>query len=218
MKTVTVAEMRELDRRATEEFGIPSLLLMENAGRGIAELIFNRFQGKRVAIFSGRGNNGGDGMVVARHLWNKGYEIVLFLLAEPGKLSSDSAINYAIIRKMTIPVQTVSEEASLSHAMKTMERSDVLVDALFGTGLSKSLSGLYETAVRIINLHHAVVAVDVPSGLDSDTGELHGVAVKACLTATLAFPKKGLFIGKGPEHSGKICVVDIGLPRNMVPV
>lgn len=214
MKSVTSQQMKALDEKAIHEYGIPSLLLMENAGRGIAELIFNAFRGRRVIVFCGKGNNGGDGLVAARHLSNRGFDVSVLLFTDPSALKNDPAVNEQIIRKMNIPCSIVAGGHEPVDYRSRLDRVDIVVDALFGVGLDKPLTGVYRDAVEAINQSgRNVVAVDVPSGLDSDTGAVLGVAVKASITATLACPKSGLFQGEGPQHAGKICVIDIGLPK-----
>ncbi|MBN1688508.1 MAG: NAD(P)H-hydrate epimerase [Candidatus Omnitrophica bacterium] len=216
-KSVSAAEMRELDRRAIEEFGIPSLLLMENAGRGISEVIHRNYHGKRICILVGKGNNGGDGLVVARHLWNHDFQVLVLLFADPEKLNPDPAVNYGIVSKMMIPCEVVTEKTDHAWLRGYFERSDVVVDALFGVGLSQPLTGIFEMGVKLANeIAKSVVAVDIPSGLDADTGEVLGCAMKATLTATLGLPKHGLFQGEGPRYAGRVCVVDIGLPKQIL--
>lgn len=209
--------MRELDRRAIEECGIPSLLLMENAGRGVAELIFASYKGRRVSIFCGKGNNGGDGLVAARHLHNRGFQVQVFLFAEPSALKEDPALNYRIVSKMKIPLQVFAGKVSAAETASLLSRTDIVVDALLGVGLNAPVTGALAEAIDGMNQGAKnIVAVDIPSGLDADTGKVLGCAVKASITATLGLPKKGLFEGDGPVHSGKICVVDIGLPRELL--
>ncbi len=229
MKTVTAREMQAIDRKAIEEYGIPGLILMENAGRGIAELIFHSFKVQHVCIFCGKGNNGGDGLVIARHLANRGFQVQVLLFAAPETLKADSAVNFDIVRKMGVFCQIIATHPNPlpegegrareieADLIRLTGRSELVVDALFGVGLEREVTGIYRTAIEVINkMERSVVAVDVPSGLDSDTGEIHGVCVKAYVTATLGLPKTGLLKGSGPEMSGKICVVDIGLPKQAV--
>lgn len=217
MKTVTARQMQELDQRAIREYGIPSLLLMENAGRGVAELIFHHFKGRKVTVFAGKGNNGGDGLVAARHLHNRGFSVYVLLFAQPENLKDDPAVNFRIISKMKIPYLVVEENSTISDFLPAVEKTDVIIDALFGVGLERPVGGIYIEAVKAINqAGRNVVAIDLPSGLNSDTGEILGAAVKASLTATLGIPKQGLFQGEGPKLAGKICVVDIGLPKELI--
>ncbi|MDD5217769.1 MAG: NAD(P)H-hydrate epimerase [Candidatus Omnitrophica bacterium] len=214
MRGVTAAVMQALDRKAIEEYGIPGLLLMENAGRGIAEFIFDLSRRCRVTVFAGKGNNGGDGFVVARHLANRGCQVLILLFGDAAKLKDDPAVNYAIAVRMKIPVVAVGEAVTKEELIAYVERSDVIVDALFGVGLHAPPAGNYRQAVEAINqAAKTVVAVDVPSGIHADTGEVLGCAVRATHTATLGLPKKGLFEGRGPEYAGKIAVIHIGIPN-----
>jgi len=214
MKPVSAAEMRRLDRAAIEDFGIPSLLLMENAGRGVCELILRDHRPCRTAIFIGKGNNGGDGLVVARHLANRGFQVRILMLEDPASLKSDPLANFRIVEKMKLPFQKVTDDLSEEVLLSLFSDAELIVDALLGTGLKSDLQGRYKTAVIAIhNAFKPVVSIDVPSGLDADSGMVHGVAVAASMTATLGLPKAGLFTGAGPRNSGKIEIVDIGIPR-----
>lgn len=213
-KAVTSKQMKELDRLATERYGIRSLLLMENAGRGIAEFIYSLCRDGRVTIVAGKGNNGGDGFVIARHLFNRGYAVLVLLAAEPALLKGDAKENYEILVKMKIPQRIMTEETSLNEVAGYFEKSDMLVDALFGVGLSKPVTGFYAALIEAMNRHKGImVAVDVPSGLNADNGQVMGVSVKATHTATLGLPKKGLMEALGPVHAGRVAVIDIGLPK-----
>ncbi|MBI3313297.1 MAG: NAD(P)H-hydrate epimerase [Candidatus Omnitrophica bacterium] len=214
---VTASQMKEIDRRAIEEFAIPSLLLMENAGRGIAELIFHRFKGRQITIFAGKGNNGGDGLVAARHLHNRGFSVYVLLFAKPENLKDDPALNFKILSKMKIPYLVVEDSATAQDFLPAVERTDIILDALFGVGLERPVTGVYAEAIQAINqAGRNVIAADIPSGLHSDTGEVLGIAVKAAMTATLGIPKQGLFSGQGPSFAGKVAVIDIGLPKNLL--
>ncbi len=214
MKVVTASEMKSLDRAATQEFGIPSLLLMENAGRGIVdqmEQALGPMRGKRVVVFSGSGNNGGDGLVAARHLTMRGAHVAVFLLAPPRKVAGDAAISLAIWQKMGGRIQyDLADAASLI-------RESIIVDALLGTGLSHPVSSVYAEAIALINRSgRPVVSIDIPSGICADTGAALGTAVRADYTSTLAMPKRGLFVQDALEHRGKLGVVDIGLPKALI--
>lgn len=217
MKPVASDVFRKLDRTAIQDYFIPGLLLMENAGRAVSDAIARDFPPCRVLIFVGKGNNGGDGFVVARHLVNRGYPVQILLLTDPSQLKEDPLLNFRIVGKMGIPtaclLETVSQEAVLAFC----QNSEVMVDAIFGIGICKPVRGIFETAIRAINLSgKKVYSIDVPSGLDADTGRVHGVAVRATKTVTLALPKTGLFEGEGPDHAGAIEVADIGLPNELL--
>ena len=213
LKTVTSAQMQELDRKAAEVFGIPSQTLMENAGRACADFIAVRHpaSGKTV-IFCGKGNNGGDGLVMARHLARRGWKVSVALLADPAVLKPGPLANYQAAMKLGIPVTTVP-----GTVLEALKSADVVVDALFGIGLSRPLTEPYLAAVDLMNqAGKPVYAVDVPSGLNADTGEICGAAVRAAVTLTLGLPKTGLYTGQGPAYAGEIAVLDIGLPEALI--
>ncbi|MFH1799917.1 MAG: NAD(P)H-hydrate epimerase [Candidatus Omnitrophota bacterium] len=213
---ISTAEILKMDESAIQDYSMPGLLLMENAGRSVSEIIFKEYKPCKVLIFVGKGNNGGDGLVVARHLANHGYSVQVALFEDPASLKDDPLLNFSIINKMNIPwtlIEAISEEEICAYCKK----SELVVDAIFGVGIHSSVGGIFEKAIRAINgSQRPVVSIDIPSGLDADTGQVHGVAVKATKTATLSLPKHGLFEGEGPGHAGKIEVADIGIPRDLL--
>ncbi len=214
MKLVTAAEMRELDRRTIEEMGVPSLVLMENAGRTTYEILrreFPELEGP-VAVVAGRGNNGGDGFVVARYLANAGFFVMVFLLDAKAQVKGDARVNLEILERMKVDVVEVLGESDLSPVVHHLSRADLIVDALLGTGLNAPVKGLM--AALIQRLHHLrppILAVDIPSGLSADTGEPLGAAVEADVTVTYGFPKIGQILPSGRGHVGSLWVVDIGI-------
>jgi len=213
---VSVEEIRRIDQSAIQDYGIPGLLLMENAGRSVSDVISREYKPCKVLIVTGKGNNGGDGLVVARHLANRDYSVRVVLLVDPVRLGADPRLNFSMVNKMNIPwvlMATASEE----KISKLCQESELVVDAIFGIGIHSPVRGIFEKAIRAINeCQRPVVSIDIPSGLDADTGQVHGVAVKATKTVTLALPKRGLFEGEGPGYTGKIEVVDIGIPRELL--
>ena len=216
MNTVSTAEMQALDQRAQKEFGIPALLLMENAGRGVAELVFEMKRGRKIIVLAGKGNNGGDGFVAARHLHNKGFEVQVLLLAAPQDLKGDAALNFEILSRMKIPVTVFEKEMPPDFFLKLFKKADLIIDALFGIGLRAEISGVAAQVIAELNPSgRRVIAVDIPSGLDADTGKPRGIAVKATATACMGVIKKGLLASDGPKYAGKISVIDIGLPREL---
>lgn len=208
-KVVTAQEIKQLDKVAIERYGISSLVLMENAGRAVAQEVVKILKGRRkprVGIFCGSGNNGGDGFVAARHLVNLGIRVDIFLLGRAA-LTSDAAVNYRILKRCGYKIQERVKTAAIRQC-------DVIVDALFGVGLNRDVVDPFKTAIETINAAgKRVVAVDVPSGLDATSGKIHGVCVKASRTVTFSFPKTGFFKNKGPQVAGKIIVADIGIPK-----
>ena len=173
MKLVTASEMRELDRRAIQELGIPSLVLMENAGRTTYQILRREFRGLQgeVAVVAGRGNNGGDGFVVARYLANAGIPVAVFLLGPEEQVSGDARVNLEILAHLGIAVTEVLTEADLNPLIHRLAKAGLIVDALLGTGLNAPVQGLMAALMGRINLLRApVLAVDIPTGLSADTG------------------------------------------------
>jgi NAD(P)H-hydrate epimerase len=218
MKIVTATQMQTLDRRTIAEAQVPSLLLMERAGSGTADFIRDRFgplAGKRVTIVCGKGNNGGDGLVVARLLRRHRAIVTVLLLAPPADLSRDAKVMYR--RWLRAGGTATKAFRSADHVQSLFANSELIVDALFGTGLSTPVSGAYGEAIRLMNESgRAIVAVDMPSGIHADDGALLGCAVRASATVTFGLPKLGLYLGAGIDHAGFIHVVDIGIPAAYV--
>ncbi|MHB9058326.1 MAG: NAD(P)H-hydrate dehydratase [Bacillota bacterium] len=217
MKLATAAEMRGLDRMARDRYGIPGLLLMENAGRAIARevmalLVENGAPDRPlVSIWVGKGNNGGDGLCAARHLLELGTDVRVTLFAEAGAVRGDAAVNLDIARRLGIDVAERPDGPTGADCL-ALARSDVIVDALLGTGFSGPLRGFVAAAVVAINeSRRPVVSVDVPSGLDADTGR-GDPAVRATVTVTLGLPKRGLAVPPGLERVGRLIVAPISMP------
>ncbi len=217
MKLATSQEMRNIDRRAVRNFGIPGTVLMENAAAAIMaemERFFGGLAGLKVGILCGKGNNGGDGLALARRLRIRGVPVRVALLAPFATLQGEAKVNLAILRKTDVEIV---QNASTQAIASLVEWSDVLVDALLGVGLSSPLKGNYAFAVELLNAAgRPVVAVDVPTGVNSDTGEVMGSAVRADLTVTMALPKRGLVLFPGASHAGKVRVADIGIPPEVI--
>jgi NAD(P)H-hydrate epimerase len=211
-------EVRDLDRRAIEEYGVPGVVLMENAGKGCADLL--RALGVRgpVVICCGKGNNGGDGFVIARHLDNVQVAVRVLLFARAPDLAGDAAIHYEIIAKSGLPIVSLGTEP-LDHERLVSElaTAEWIVDALFGTGLSGPVRAPFDEIITGINSSRApVLAVDIPSGLDCDTGQPLGAAVRADHTATFVALKKGFANPAAQEWLGKVHVIHIGIPRALL--
>ena len=214
MKPVfTRAEVRELDRRATAEAGVPSLELMENAGRGATELALRCFPAaRRVAIVAGVGNNGGDGFVLARLLTAHGCDARVFLAGDRAQLQGDALTNQRAWVDAGGALATI-HEGSLGELERSLGEAELVVDALFGTGLARPLTGGAASVVEHMNASgKPLLALDLPSGIDADTGAPLGVAVRASVTATFAGLKRGLCTPRGMAHAGEIHVVPIGIP------
>ncbi|HTP66887.1 MAG TPA: NAD(P)H-hydrate dehydratase [Geobacteraceae bacterium] len=217
MKIVTGQTMQLLDRRAIGEFGISGLTLMENAGRRCAEAILDEFgkgPEKRAVIVAGKGNNGGDGYVIARLLRKKGWHVVTFILSPRDEIREDARTNLDLLGDMRVIF--CPEQGGLDRYAATLQKATVIVDAMLGTGLNSVVKGIYADAVGIINSSgRPVVAVDIPSGIDSATGAVLGCAIRADLTVTFALAKCGHMLYPGAEHSGRLMVADIGIPPEL---
>jgi hydroxyethylthiazole kinase-like uncharacterized protein yjeF len=213
-KAVTVKQIQNLDKIAIEKIGIPSLALMENAGRSVADEVVKRVKRIKapcVCIICGIGNNAGDGFVIARHLINAGIRIKVFLIGKGSQLKTDAAVNYRILKKMKYPVKEIRKVSS--SLTEDIKKADVVVDAVFGVGLNREVLDPFRSVIESINKNaRKVISVDTPSGIDGTTGKIYGVCVKADVTVTFSFIKKGFLKGQGPKYVGKVVVADIGIP------
>ncbi len=213
-EVLTAEEMRQRDERATSLFAIPSLLLMESAGRSVVETIereIGSLRSKSLLIFCGKGNNGGDGFVAARYALHSGAEVTVVLLSNPTEFTGDLKTNFDILRRSSHHHLRIVR--SFSASFRSVHY-DGIVDAMFGISFHGALTGEYAKIAKWINAQRKsfVVAVDISSGCNATTGEVQTIAVKADVTVTMGRPKTGMFLGKGTEHSGKIAVVDIEIP------
>lgn len=210
--------MQWLDRFAIERIGIPSLCLMENAGSKAAREIIKDIKRKKNAhacIFCGLGNNAGDGFVIARHLINAGVHAKVFLVGKSNGLKNDALINYRILKKCKYPVVEMAKIDK--NIQKEIKKADILVDALFGTGLSRVIHDPFKSVIEFLNkAKKKIIAIDIPSGLDGTTGEIYGICIKAQKTITFAYAKKGFTQKHGPEVTGKVVVLDIGIPKKLI--
>jgi NAD(P)H-hydrate epimerase len=219
IKAVTAQEMQQLDRRAVTEYGVPSLLLMENAGAETVRQMLATFPAlsrSRVLVLCGRGNNGGDGFVVARHLSNRGVMVRSFLLARRDDVKGDARVNLEILERMeAAPVEVPSAE-NLHVVADALETADVVVDALLGTGVQGPARGLVASAIDMVNRSgRPVVAVDIPSGLSADDPDPPGPAIRATLTVTMALPKRSLLLYPAASHVGVLRIAEIGMPSGL---
>lgn len=221
MKIVTAAEMRALDEAASAVYGIPSIVLMENAGLQVfAEIkeMLGEVKGKRVLVFVGRGNNGGDGFVVARHLINAGAEVKIFLLCRSEEIKGDAGVNFQICKQMRAKIYPLQNgERDLQKVNISLLYADLAVDAIYGTGFRGVVTGLAAEVIEILNRSgKPIVAVDLPSGLEADTGRVNGPCIGATRTVTFCLPKLGLLLEPGAEYVGKLRVADITIPQSLV--
>jgi len=223
---LTRAQAREVDRRAMDELDIPGVVLMENAGLNAADVVTGMLEargGEAVAVVCGGGNNGGDGYVIARHLFNAGRRVVVLSAADPAGLAGDAATNHTICQRMGVPVLRIDDERSLDEHGGKLSSADVVVDALLGTGFEAGggLRGHTAAVVEAVNAVSAkeagplVLAVDVPSGLDCDTGEVADPTVRADATVTFVAPKRGFAAEPAQACLGQLFVVGIGTPPGL---
>jgi len=215
IKVLTPEEMRRADRKAIEELGIPSLTLMERAGSGLAffleELYGEKLKSAKVAIFCGKGNNGGDGLVSAIHLHKKVKELNVFLLCDKTEFSGDA--QHQLKRAIGEGIQV----KSFKEFLKENHDFDIYIDAIFGTGFRGKLENQYLEVIEKINSQNGLkIACDIPSGVNGETGDVENTAFKADYTVTFAFPKTGLLLYPGKYYAGKIKIIDIGIPENIV--
>ena len=240
--SLTREAMREVDRRAIEEYGIPGVVLMENAGRGLTDEVGVALRGVLpdpdgdgcVAILAGKGNNGGDGFVCARHLINRGHEVRLLYVGDLDDAlvkaargqGGDWGINLHVLERMEARPRGAEDAAAIEAARDWLAEADVVVDALLGTGLSGPVREPYQTAIEVINALGAlggprgtgrpVVAADLPSGLDANEGRPLGAAVRAHRTVTFAARKKGFDAPGAAAYTGAVVVADIGCPASLL--
>ena len=236
-RTLTRDQIRQVDRLAVEEYGVPGIVLMENAGRNAARVIRHEVLAEptrgAVAIVCGGGNNGGDGFAVARHLANVGVGVELYLAVEPTRLTGDAATNWHIVERMGLPAFDVRTAEAIAAARERWRRSDAIVDALLGTGFSGQVRAPLDAVITAINAvratcaadpgaagaragHPVIVAIDLPSGLDADTGRPANAAVRADLTITMVARKAGFDQPGAADYTGRVVVVDIGAPRALI--
>jgi NAD(P)H-hydrate epimerase len=215
MKVSRVDEMRKMDRTAIDRFGIPEALLMENAGGALFWVIQREFgvNKKKFAVFCGIGNNGGDGFVVARKIHSNGGEVKVYVLGDRTKLKGAAKINADIVSRLPIAVQEITDAESIR---REIFHSHAIVDAIFGTGLTREVEGLYRDVIEMINQSKKVVfSVDIPSGIHGDTGQVMGASVGADFTVTFGLPKVGNMLYPGYEQCGKLYVTHISFPPSL---
>src|SRR5262245_4615239 len=220
MRVLNSAQMREADRRTIEEIGIPSLVLMENAGRQVVaaiEAVHGELLEGRVAVLCGRGNNGGDGFVVARTLIQRGVEVSVFLVGLVSEVRGDARINLEILGRLGLTIVEIADSQAWELHFSEIGHCTLIVDAIFGTGLNAPLAGLFGTVVAdVIASGIPVVAVDLPSVLSADSHEPIGDSIEAGMTVTLAAPKLSLVLPPAETRAGDIVIADIGIPNEVI--
>jgi len=216
---LTRAQVRTVDRRAIDEYSIPSIVLMENAGRNAAALINGwAATGETIAIVCGAGNNGGDGFVIARHLSNAGRAVEVLLAADPARLTGDAQTNHRIAERMGLPMTRFDTPVAITAAAARLAEATMVIDALLGTGFSGVVRPPLDAVIGAINAvsPERVVAIDVPSGLDCDTGTATGPCVHAGRTITFVAIKRGFLSPGADAHTGPVFVADIGAPMQLI--
>jgi len=214
---MTRDEVRAFDKWAINSLGIPGVVLMENAGRICAEFIAGKLREvdrPKVCIFCGTGNNGGDGFVIARHLSNSDFQVTIALCGDRNKVKGDAKTNLDILERVGHAVHTLDLDSDdiPGQVQAFAGGTDMIVDALFGTGLSGQLDGRYRQLIEGINLQRRpIVAVDIPSGLDCDSGQPLGAAIRATCTVTFVAVKKGFTITGAHDYTGEVFVASIGV-------
>lgn len=216
MIVVTAAEMQAMDRKTIDEIGIPGRVLMENAGRGATRAFLEHIyqNGDRpVGVLAGRGNNGGDGLVMARYLAQMGVDVRIFLTSTRDRLQGDAAANDRLLTALNIPVTEIPDAAGFADCQGGMRHCGYWIDALFGTGLNSDVRGYLRDVIQFVNqLQKPLLAVDIPSGLHSDTGHPCGICIQATVTATFGHPKIGHLLQPGAGFCGRVVLIDIGIP------
>ncbi len=213
-------QVRDVDRRAIEDYGLPGVVLMENAGRGCVDWLLELGVAGRVVICAGRGNNGGDGFVIARHLANRGKDVSVLLFCDPTVLQGDAAINFHVIERSGTEIRVITSALSDDDLNAVFGDTDWIVDALLGTGTRGALREPFPTIIRAINCSPArTLAIDLPSGLDCDSGTPvdpnDPIAVQADFTATFVARKSGFANPESVPYTGEIRIIDIGVPHSM---
>jgi ADP-dependent NAD(P)H-hydrate dehydratase / NAD(P)H-hydrate epimerase len=220
MRVLNTDQMREADRRTIHEIGIPSIVLMENAGRqavAAMEAAFDDLTSSHVAVLCGRGNNGGDGFVVARTLIQRGVETSVFLIGSVSDVQGDARTNIEVLGRIGLTVVEITSAQEWELHFSEISECEVVVDAMLGTGFHGELTGLLQTVVADVNASGVpVVAIDLPTGLSADTADFDGVAIEASMTVTLAAPKIPLIFPPADSHAGDLVIADIGIPYPVI--
>ena len=220
MRILTAAQMREADRYTIEEIGIPSLVLMENAGRQVVAAIEAAYEERldgRVAVLCGRGNNGGDGFVVARTLLQRGVDCAVFVIGAVAEVRGDARINLDILGRLGVAAVEINDEQTWELHFSEISQCTLIVDAIFGTGLKSGVAGMLETVIADVNASGIpIVSIDLPSGLSADTPHLIGDCIDASMTVTLAALKLPLILPPAEAYAGDVVIADIGIPTEVI--
>jgi ADP-dependent NAD(P)H-hydrate dehydratase / NAD(P)H-hydrate epimerase len=215
MKVATAAEMREIDRKTIGECGISGIVLMERAGLAVTGRIKELFGRRNVVVVCGKGNNGGDGLVIARNFHNEGWEASVVITSKPVDFKGDAVSQYKTA--VACGVKIFPAETLLSRPSSILTQHSIIVDAILGTGMQKNISGRLADVIELINRSGLpIVSVDIPTGISSDTGQVMGIAVRASYTVTFGLPKRGHMFYPGAEYTGRLSTADIGFPRRLL--
>jgi hydroxyethylthiazole kinase-like uncharacterized protein yjeF len=219
MILTTAQQMKQLDQRTIEEFGLPGPVLMENAARGAVQVIQSQYpQARSIAVFCGKGNNGGDGLVIARYFHTQGLKVKVYLAGTKSGLKGDAAIQLHLADQVNTPLVELTDRMDIPALKHELIQYDLLVDALLGTGLEKNVQGLFRNVILLMNeLPLPKIAIDIPSGLSSDSGHPLGLCTLSDLTVTFGLPKVGQILFPGCRFVGRLFVVDIGIPPIFYP-
>ena len=216
MKAVDPQTIQEIDRRAIEDFLLPRLVLMENAGRQVAEYCLRFFKPKKVISVCGSGFNGGDGLVASRYLLEKVEKVKVMLVSEESKLKNETKINLEILKRLKVDIVNLIPNEN-KNTFNLKEESDLIIDAIIGIGLKSQIKGSLKEIINGINRNRAkIISVDIPSGLSAQSGATCGACIKADMTVTFTFAKKGMLMVEGPRCCGEVKVVDIGIPQKII--
>jgi NAD(P)H-hydrate epimerase len=220
MKIATAKKMQEIDRIAIDDYGIPGIVLMENAAKGVVASMFKKFpdiKDKKIGIFAGKGNNGGDGLAAARLLANEDIPVEVYLLTKKEMLNGDAKVNLNSAEEKGIKILEITSLDELEAVKDNILKNDIFIDAIFGTGLTSGVKGYYTDIINFINSSKKfILSVDIPSGLSSDTGEIIGEHIRADLTVALCLPKIGEILYPAAEYIGELDIVDIGIPELII--
>jgi len=217
MKVTTAAQMQAIDNFTINKIGIPGVVLMENAGKAVADTVSNYFdEAFRIVILCGKGNNGGDGFVVARHLYNSGFDVRVYIIGEKKNIKGDAKINLDIFEKMSTRIKEITDEKQLKNLKMNLLHSDLIIDAIFGTGLDSAVRGIYGKTIELVNeCDVPVLSVDLPSGLCADHGKILGDVIDADCTVTFGLPKRCLYLYPAASKVGMLEVADISFPPDL---
>ncbi|CAN2039743.1 ADP-dependent (S)-NAD(P)H-hydrate dehydratase / NAD(P)H-hydrate epimerase [Candidatus Magnetomoraceae bacterium gMMP-15] len=220
MYLVKAEEMQEMDRQSIESFGIPGRVLMENAGRCAVEFFFEVFpdvKRKKVGVIAGRGNNGGDGFVMARYIACKDIDVTVYLCSSSQRVQGDAEANLRLLKPLNVDLVELPDQSAFEAHQDSIKNIDIWIDALLGTGLNSDVRGYFKYVIDFINsLKKPVFAVDIPSGLHSDTGQPCGTCIQAAATASFGLAKSGLLVFPGASFAGRLEIADIGIPPHIV--